>query len=113
MPPRRYSRHTFTEGIEDANDDRRVLLSDRKRFLFEQRSDNIHHLVQQGDTLDSIASRYYSGLPRSAGLWWVVADFQPTPIHDPTLRLEPGTTIVVPSLRTVVEDVFNESRREE
>jgi hypothetical protein len=43
----------------------------------------------------------------------VIADFQPDPIHDPTLELEPGRVLVIASLRTVLEEIFSESRREE
>lgn len=113
MPPRKYSRHTFTRGIAEDDANETLFLSDRKRFLFEQRSDNIQHKAQQGDTLATLALRYYSGIPRAAGLWWVIADFQPDPIHDPTIRLEPGSIVVIPSRRTVLEEVFNERRREE
>jgi hypothetical protein len=50
---------------------------------------------------------------RPAGLWWVIADFQPDPVHDPTLSLEPGRVLVVPSIRTVQEEIFSETRRAE
>ncbi len=43
----------------------------------------------------------------------LIADFQPDPIHDPTLSLEVGRVLVVPSLRTVTEEVFSEKRRQE
>lgn len=111
MPPRKFSRHTFTLGITDESE--RLFLTDRKRFLFQERGDNIQHKVQQGDTLQSLASRYFKGVTRPDGLWWVIADFQPEPIHDPTIQLEPGSFVVVPSLRTVLEDIFSEARRDE
>jgi hypothetical protein len=76
-------------------------------------SDNRQHIVKEGDTLFSLAGRYFAPLPRPAGLWWVIADFQPDPIHDPTLALEVGRVLVVPSVRTVVEEVFSEKRRQE
>jgi len=52
-------------------------------------------------------------LPRPAGLWWVIADFQPDPIHDPPVALELGRVLAIASVRTVLEEVFSERRREE
>jgi hypothetical protein len=43
----------------------------------------------------------------------VIADFQADPIHDPTLSLALGRELAIPSVRTVVEEVFSESRRDE
>lgn len=111
MPPRRLSRHLFTIGFRD--DSERLLLTDRERFFYVARSDNRQHVVRQGDTLFNLAQAYFKPMPRPDGLWWVIADFQPTPVHDPTLRLTPGRLLVIPSLRTVLEEVFNESRRQE
>lgn len=111
MPPRRYSRHTFTLGVQDSEE--RLFLTERIRFGFKQLSDNRTHLVSQGETLFSLARLYFQGLPRPDGLWWVIGDFQPQPVHDPTLQLTPGSVMVIPSRRTVEELVFAESRRRE
>lgn len=111
MPPRRYSRHTFTLGVQDSAE--RLFLTERIRFGFKQLSDNRTHVVSQGETLFSLARRYFQGLPRPDGLWWVIGDFQPQPVHDPTLQLTPGSVVVIPSRRTVEELVFAESRRRE
>jgi hypothetical protein len=49
------------------------------------------------------------------GLGWAIADFQPEPqpdcAFDPTLRIPAGLRLVIPSVNTVLERVFNESRR--
>jgi hypothetical protein len=111
MPPRRFSRHTFTSAVLD--DGERLLLTDREPFRFRSLSDNRQHVVKDGETLFSLAGRYFAPLPRPAGLWWVIADFQPDPIHDPTVALDPGRVLVVPSMRTVIEEVFSEKRRGE
>jgi hypothetical protein len=111
MPPRRFSRYTFSSAITD--DDERLYLTDHEPFRFRQLPDNRQHVVREGDTLFSLAGRYFASLPRPAGLWWVIADFQPEPVHDPTLRLELGRLLVVPSIRTIVEEVFSERRRAE
>lgn len=108
MPPRMWSRHQFTSGVTD--DDGAWFLNDRERFPFRDYRDNRVHVVREGDTLFSLAGIYFRGLTRPCGLWWVIADFQPDPIHDPTLALQPGRALFIPSTRTVVEDVFNRRR---
>jgi nucleoid-associated protein YgaU len=114
MPPRRYSRHTFTQGIRlSADEQEPVFLTDRVTYAYRALADNRTHVVKDGDTLWNIAARYFRGLPRPAGLWWVVADFQPDPIQDPTLRLETGRTLFVPSTRTLLEEILSERRRGE
>jgi hypothetical protein len=111
MPPRRFSRYTYTAAVLD--DEERLFLTDRDAFRYRALPDNRQHVVKEGDTLFSLAGRYFAPLSRPAGLWWVIADFQPDPIHDPTLSLEVGRVLVVPSLRTVTEEVFSEKRRQE
>jgi hypothetical protein len=111
MPPRRFSRHPVTSAVLD--DEERLLLTEREAFRFRSLPDNRQHVVKEGETLFTLAGRYFAPLPRPAGLWWVIADFQPDPIHDPTVALEPGRVLVVPSVRTVLEEVFSEKRRGE
>jgi len=111
MPPRRFSRHSFcAAALDEAG---RLLLTDREPFRFRDRSDTRQHVVAQGDSLFGLAGRYFAPLPRPAGLWWVIADFQPEPIFDPTLALELGRVIFIPSVRVVTEEVFSETRRSE
>jgi hypothetical protein len=111
MPPRRFSRHTFTSAVQD--DAGRLVITDREPFRFRSLPDNRQHVVKEGETLFSLAGRYFATLPRPAGLWWVIADFQPDPIHDPTIALEPGRVLVIASVRTVLEEIFSERRRGE
>ncbi|MCZ2110357.1 MAG: hypothetical protein LC118_12450 [Dehalococcoidia bacterium] len=61
----------------------------------------------QGDTLEGLAGRYFAPLPRACGFWWVLADFQPDPIVDPTLELDVGRRLVVPSLRVLTDVNLN------
>lgn len=111
MPPRRFSRYTFSVAVLD--DDERLVLTDHEPFRFRPLPDNRQHVVREGDTLFSLAGRYFAPLPRPTGLWWVIADFQPDPIHDPTLSLDLGRLLLVPSVRTVVEEIFSEKQRQE
>src|SRR5438552_3903313 len=111
MAPRRLSRNTFCLGVTDALDN--LYLSEREPFGFRSRSDNIKHLARAGESLFTLAGRYYRSIPRAAGLWWVIADFQPDPILDPTVELTEGSILVIPSVRTLLEEVLAETRRTE
>jgi hypothetical protein len=111
MPPRRFSRYSFSAAVLD--DSGRLFLTEREPFRFRSLPDNRQHVVQQGDSLFSLAGRYFAPLPRPSGLWWVIADFQPEPIHDPTLALDLGRVVFIPSVRVITEDVFAEARRQE
>jgi len=113
MPPRKYSRHLFTLGIKNADDSKeRVFLTDRSRYFFRVLPDNRQHVVIEGDSLFNLAGRYFSPISRACGIWWIIADFQPEPIHDPTLKLARGRLMIIPSLATVLAEIFSVSRRE-
>lgn len=111
MAPRRLSRYTFAFAQADG-EDRQFLYGDQP-FRYVQRPDNIEHVVAEGDTLFTLASRYFREQPRPAGLWWVIADFQADPIHDPTRKLARGRVLIIPSERTLTEEIFSERRRRE
>lgn len=113
MPPRRFSRHTYVLGIADEAAPDALQLTERTPYGYRTLGDTRQHTVAQGDTLWSLAARYFAGFARPAGLWWVIADFQPDPILDPTITLTPGTTLYIPSVRTVTELIFSETRRTE
>lgn len=106
-----YSRHTFCLAWFD--EDRRLYLDDRSAYGYRAFRDNAVHVVKQGETIWSIAGQHFSPHPRAAGLWWAIGDFQPNPIHDPTLALVPGSVLILPSLRTVLEEVLGQHRRQE
>lgn len=111
MPPRLYSRHALCSAQQD--DEGRLFLSDREPYLYRELADNRTHMVAIGDTLWSLAARYFTPMPRPAGLWWIIADFQPEPIFDPTIVLALGTVLVIPSVQVVLEKVLSEERRNE
>jgi hypothetical protein len=107
-----FSRYLFCHGIVD--DAGRLYLSDREPFRYVERDDNRFHVVQEGDTPFSLAFKYFEDFTdRPDQFYWVICDFQPEPIIDATLRLKKGTTVVIPSVRCLVEEIFNEKRRPE
>lgn len=111
MPPRRYSRFAFCVGFTD-DADGSFLLEDPEPFTYRDFSDTRSHTVAEGDTLFTLAAEYFASFPRPSGLWWVIADFQPDPIIDPTRKLAVGRVLFIVSERVVTEEVFNESRRQ-
>ena len=110
MPPRNSSRHLRTAAQKRTGDER-LFLSDRVAFGFTDLADNRVHTVKDGDTLHRLAMRYFAPLGElpeisAANLWWVIADFQPQPIHDPTVGLVKGEQLIIPSVRTVQERIL-------
>ncbi len=112
MPPLQFSRFSFVSSVLDEETEL-LQLTDREPFRFAEFADNESHLVREGDTLFILANARFKGFPRPAGLWWIIADFQPEPIHDPTLKLTPGRSLIIPSIRTVREEIFNQRREAE
>jgi nucleoid-associated protein YgaU len=92
----RYASCTAVRG-----DDGVLRLEDRPPLTFRDLADNRTHTVVQGDTLWLLAGRYFAPVSRGCGWFWALAEFQPVPIVDPTLALEPGTILVIPSIATV------------
>lgn len=102
MPPQASSRTRFCSAILDEDDD--LILTDPEPYTTPQR-DDITTTVGDGDSLNLLAFRYYG----RADHWWAVADR--AGVYDPTLRLDPGSKVTLPSRRTVNEEILNESRR--
>ena len=104
--PSAFSRDRFCVGITD--DEGNLDLTDVEPFRYRDLPDNTLHTVTQGETWESIAHRAYG----EWRLWWVIPDYQPEPVHDPTIALVGGTVLVLPSPRVVFEEILNEERRE-
>ena len=109
MPPRKFSRFTFATGVSDSGG--KIYLTDYEPYRFADLADNRTHVAVEGDTLWTLAYRYFAPLPSASQFWWAIADFQPDPIHDPTLRLAPGRVMAIPSTATLTEVILNERRR--
>lgn len=111
MPPQTGSRFLFCFGVLDARG--RRYLTEREPFGYRPFPDNRVHQVVSGDTLFDLAGRYFAPLPRACGYWWAIADFQPEPIVDPTLVLDVGRRLVIPSSRALTDVILGEPRRRE
>ena len=109
--PDRFSIYRFCSAIRDAKG--ALYLTDAPPARFVDLPDNRRHTAVLGDTWADLAARHYGAFPDPELLWPVIADFQPEPVEDPTLALEPGKVIFIPSPRTVTELIFSESRRPE
>lgn len=116
MGPRRFSRYMFSQGFTDPGTGA-FMLEDVEPITFVERDDTREHTISEGDTIFHLAERYFPSFERGAGLFWIIANFQPEPpdgigqISDPTRKLPSGVKIYIPSERFVEEEVFNERRR--
>jgi hypothetical protein len=111
VPPLTGSRFTFCLGVLDAAG--RRYLTDREPYRYRVLADNRTHTVVDGDTLFDLAGRYFAPLPRACGFWWAIADFQPDPIFDPTIALDAGRALLIPSTRLLTDVILGEARRRE
>lgn len=103
-PTSRY-RQTLT-FVDDRSSDESdsagvVFFGQRRPIRFQDDVDTVAHLVSEGDTLQMLANTHYQGFPDPSSLWWVIAEFQPIPILDPTRRLGPGKILMIPSATLV------------
>ena len=108
MPPYSGSRHLFTQGHYD--EDGSFYLSDRVVKGYEPHAGVTRYTVKTADTLWSIAALRYMDIGLPALLFWIIADFQPVPIVDPTIKLKEGTVLLLPSKRWVRERLFDMGR---
>ncbi len=109
MAPLAGSRHSFTAGVRDEAG--RLFLTEREPYAFHTHPDTRTHVVAQGESLFDLAGRYFAPLPRACGFWWAIADFQQDPIIDPTLELELGRPLFIPSVRVLTDVILSERRR--
>ena len=76
--------------------------SDYTPVRFRNRSDNNLYVSRVGDTLDHLATAFLL----DPELFWVIADYQPVPILSPLEPIEPGRTIVIPSIGFVRSEIL-------
>jgi hypothetical protein len=99
--PADFDRYISTPRFVDDGETDITYLGNREPIQFVDDPDNEIHIVQAGDNLQNLAARYFKGFPEAANLWWVLAEFQPDAVQDPTLRLQPGTLLVIPNANVV------------
>ena len=106
----RHSRHQYSLAIQDP--DGNWFLTDREPFPYKAYGDNFVHKANGNEAWADIAGKRYN-IRRPAGLWWLVADFQPVdnPVIDPTLKVGANRPVIVPSTNTVSTFIFNERRK--
>ena len=86
----------------------------RSKYTYRDLEDNIVHVVKATETLFTIAAIYYTKVLKRPTMWyWVIADFQPTPIIDATIILEPGSRLVIPSVNTILNRILSADREAE
>ena len=114
MPPLRNTRYEYTSPL--INTAGQKFLTDRVPLRFVESPDTIVHVVQEGERMEDIAHRYYGRFEKdiipAASYAWIIRDFQPVPIIDPTLRLKGGTAIYIPSKAFIAQRVFDPRRRD-
>ncbi len=98
------SRFRLCSGVTDEDGD--LILTDPEPFATPLADDRAVTWTE-GDTLHHLA---YRTLGR-AEWWWVIADRNG--MHDPTVRIEAGAVLMVPSRRAVTEEILTERRRAE
>lgn len=87
------------------------LFDEREPYRFQDESDNRFHNAVEGDTWWGLAWKYFPSFQNKAQLWFLLCEFQPEPVIDPTIVIVAGTQIVIPSERLVRTQVFNRERR--
>lgn len=100
-------RYKYTRYIvDDISARETTYVGTREPIEFEDDSENTSYVVRAGDTLQTIANKFFGGFPDPPSMWWIIAEFQPVPIKDPTLRLKPGSILTIPS-RDLAHDLVH------
>jgi hypothetical protein len=86
-------------------------LDEREPFRFRDEPDNKFHTAHDGDTWWGLAWKFFPGFPDKALMWRLLCEYQPEPVVDPTIKIETGRRIAIPSERLVRTKVFNRDNR--
>lgn len=101
------SRYRFTRSmVDDISVKETIYTQTREPIEFEDDVENTTYVIRAGDTLQTIANKFFVGFPNPPSMWWIIAEFQIVPIKDPTLRLVPGSVLTIPS-RNLAHNLIN------
>lgn len=92
------SRHRSSYVVQEVDGTR--YLSTPKPPVFEDREDDIIHVIKETDRLDLLAYRYYG----NAAWWWVIAE--KNNIMFPLAMPDAGVRIKIPSYEYVIMEVM-------
>jgi hypothetical protein len=95
------SRYRLSVVYQTEDDHLYFSLNEREPYGAEE--DDIIHITSEGETLFSIAHKYYGELPGGVHHWWLIGEYQPTPIKDPSLRLAANSLVIIPSVRKLLD----------
>ena len=104
-----YSRYQFCTML--GGNGETAYLDEREPFRFSDEPDNKLYTAREGDTWWGMAWKFFTGFPNPSCLWWLLCEYQPEPVVDPTIRIEAGRVIVIPSERLLRTKVFNRENR--
>lgn len=106
-----YSR--YRHSVETVDENGVLYTMDDTPFPYVALPDNGTYQVRGGEQWHEIADKVFDPLPYAVHLWWVLMDFQPVPLLDPTVPPAAGTLLVHPSVQTVLAKILNPDRRRE
>lgn len=90
-------------------EDGKTYVSLPERLPDEERDDSTTHIATGNENLLDIAVLYYGGAYRNpVDLWQVIAQFQEETIIDPSVPVEKGTVVLIPSVDYCTEIAFGE-----
>lgn len=79
----------------------------RRRLEYMGHDDDIAYEVQPGDTWHILAYKFYGDEFGGADLWWVIADYQPEPVLDPTVMPTVGDILMIPAPNIVQDFILS------
>lgn len=95
-----YSRYRLAFTVRDEVQNLTYTLIRSRRVFFDPSAENRIYKAQIGENIFSVAARHFRGYARPAALYWLLADYQPVPILDPTKDLD-GMDIYIPPAEKV------------
>jgi hypothetical protein len=90
--------------------DGKVYIALPERLPFQSRSDTISHVCKGGETCLSLAVQYYKNrIGNAIDMWWVIQQFQPSPIVNPCVPFVQNDVILIPSYDYIINVAYGES----